>query len=494
MQSSSRASKILEMAKLMKEDNINESKNVTNKNLTEDAKPDVQVISGTDPEVIRILNTAASNPEHSNVMRKLHTKDYCISPTHSNESDIDDSDEDPDFQDCSSNSSDSSSDSSNSSSDSSSSRSDEESDHVIVRSTGVRDQTQVQATMEEEESTKDNSNIIAECNQDKKNEQNSQNIGENEESRQNSRGIQVALENQELPKKGKERQNYPEFWVTKKAKLLRNSGETYKSTSKSKKQILERKLRPPCGKRCRLGCSKKIDATSRKDIFDSYWALGDLQRQREFIISHSQQIKPKYRYSSTQELRKLNSAFYLHVKGTRLRVSLSKKTDNGFLEPDGHQPTVDPEIKESIKTFINSIPRIESYYLRAQTTREFIESSKCLADLYRYYKEERERANKCVASVSMFNRIFRNEFKIPFFVPKKDQCDLYETCKNSEKKKILLRPTYDQHQSEKEMARIKKKNDKDDINKPHVIVYYLQAVMPVPKGHASSSYYKSKLN
>ncbi|KAG5887378.1 hypothetical protein JTB14_036255 [Gonioctena quinquepunctata] len=162
MQSSSRASKILEKAKLMKEDNINESKNVTNKNLTEDAKPEIQVISGTDPEVSKISITAASNPEHSNVMRELYTKDYCISPTHSNESDIDDSDKDPDFQDCSSNSSDSSSDSSESSSDSSSSGSDEESDHVIVRSTGVRDKTQVQATMEEEESTKDNSNIIAE--------------------------------------------------------------------------------------------------------------------------------------------------------------------------------------------------------------------------------------------------------------------------------------------------------------------------------------------
>ncbi|KAG5882972.1 hypothetical protein JTB14_026430 [Gonioctena quinquepunctata] len=418
MQSSSRASKILEMAKLMKEDNINESKYVTNKNLTEDAKPEIQVISGTDPEISKILNTAASNPEHSNVMRKLHTKDYCISPTHSNESDIDDSDKDPDSQDCSSNSSDSSSDSSDSSSDSSSSGSDEESDHMIVQSIGVRDKTQVQATMEGEESTKDNNNIIAECNQDKENEQNSQNIGENEGSIQNARGIQVALENQELPKKRKKRQNNPGCWVTEKAELLRNSGKTYKSTSKSKKQIPERKLRPPCGERCRLGCSKKIDATSRKDIFDSYWALGDLQRQRGFIISHSQQIKPKYRYSSTQEFRKLNSAFYLHVKGTRLRVcktffkatldindrpirtALSKNTDNGFLEPDGrgkhgHQPTVDPEIEESIKTFINSIPRIESHYLRAQTTREFIESSKCLADLYRDYEEEREKANKC---------------------------------------------------------------------------------------------------
>ncbi|KAG5898964.1 hypothetical protein JTB14_004683 [Gonioctena quinquepunctata] len=325
-------------------------------------------------------------------MRKLHTKDFCISPTHSNESDIDDSDKDPDFQDCSSNSSDSSSDSSDSSSDSSSSGSDEEFDHVIVRSTGVRDKTQVQATMEEEESTKDNSNIIAECNQDKENEQNSQNIGENEESRQNARA----------------------FYLHVKRTRLRVCKTFFKAT--------------------------------------------------------------------------------LDIDDRPIRTALSKKTDNGFLEPDGrgkhgHQPTVDPEIKESIKTLINSIPRIESHYLRAQTTGEFIESSKCLADLYRDYKEERERANKYVASVSMFNRIFRNEFNISFFVPKKDQCDLCKTFKNSdEEKKILLRPTYDQHQREKEMAPIEKKNDKDDINKPHVIVYDLQAVMPVPKGHASYFY------
>ncbi|KAG5874596.1 hypothetical protein JTB14_032993 [Gonioctena quinquepunctata] len=173
----------------------------------------------------------------------------------------------------------------------------------------------------------------------------------------------------------------------------------------------------------------------------------------------------------------MKEVYLTHVLFRSIRTALSEKTDNGFLEPDGrgkhgHQPTVDPEIEESIKTFINSIPRIESHYLRAQTTMEFIESSKCSADLYRDYKEEREKANKCVASVSMFNRIFRNEFNISSLSQRR------------------INPT----SREKEMARIEKKNDKDDINKPHIIVYDLQAVMPVPKGHASSFYYKSNVN
>ncbi|XP_066902746.1 uncharacterized protein [Halyomorpha halys] len=55
----------------------------------------------------------------------------------------------------------------------------------------------------------------------------------------------------------------------------------------------------------------------RQDIFDHYWGLANLERQREFIVRHAIFIKPKYRQ------------------------------------------------------FIEAIPRVESHYLRAQTTREF---------------------------------------------------------------------------------------------------------------------------
>lgn len=306
--------------------------------------------------------------------------------------------------------------------------------------------------------------------------------------------------------------------MSKKAKFMRNSGKSYVSSSKTKKQFSERKVRSPCGEKCRLGCSKKINDTAREEIFSSFWNLAELQRQREFIVAHTEPIKPKYRYSNTQDFRNLNSAFYFEVSKTRIRVcktffkatldindrpirtALTKKTETGFLEGDmrgkhGNQPTVDIEIKDGVRNFIKAIPRIESHYLRAQSTREYIESGKSLADLYRDYKEDRERQQLPFANLVMFNRIFNGEFNISFYVPKKDQCDLCESFKNAdEERKQELLNSYNLHQKEKELSRKEKDADKRNPNGAYVAVYDLQAIMPLPKGLISSFYYKSKMN
>lgn len=109
-----------------------------------------------------------------------------------------------------------------------------------------------------------------------------------------------------------------------------------------------------------------------------------------------------------------------------IRTALSKKNDTGFLACDmrgkhGKQPILDPQIKESVRRLLNAIPRIESQYLRAQTEREYIEGSKSLADLYRDYKEERERQELPFANSVIFNRIFNGEFNISFYIPTKER-------------------------------------------------------------------------
>ena len=137
----------------------------------------------------------------------------------------------------------------------------------------------------------------------------------------------------------------------------------------------------------------------------------------------------------------MNSAFHFEVKGISTRVckqffkatlgindrpirtALTKKNDTGFLEADlrgkhGKQPTVDPEVKDSVRQFIKSVQRIESHYLRAQSNCEYIEGGRNLADIYRDYKEQQERQELPFANSVMFNRIFNNEFKISFYSPK----------------------------------------------------------------------------
>ncbi|XP_057662714.1 uncharacterized protein LOC130897815 [Diorhabda carinulata] len=182
-------------------------------------------------------------------------------------------------------------------------------------------------------------------------------------------------------KRGKKRPCNPDNWVMKKTKTLRNSGLGYVSY-KSKRSVSARKIRPSCGSKCRLKCSEKIKEEVRQQLFSGFWSLGDVQRQREFIVSYSDEIKPKYRYSSTQNFRAMNRAFYFDVHNVRMRVckqffmatldinartiqtAFSKKSSTGFVAEDrrgkhNNHPTVDPEIKESVPQFINSIPRNE---------------------------------------------------------------------------------------------------------------------------------------
>ena len=104
---------------------------------------------------------------------------------------------------------------------------------------------------------------------------------------------------------------------------------------------------------------------------------------------------------------------------------------------------------------------MQSHYLKAQTTREFIESGKSLADRYRDYKISQEELELPFAHSSLFNRIFREKFNISFYVPKKDQCDLCESFKNTDDdgKKLLLE-SFNTHQKENDLSREEKDSDK----------------------------------
>ena len=123
-----------------------------------------------------------------------------------------------------------------------------------------------------------------------------------------------------------------------------------------------------------------------------------------------------------------------------------------------------------------------------------ISSDKCLADLFRDFKEIRERSNLPVCTETTFNRIFNTEFNISFYIPKKDLCDLCEGYRNADEEgKSKLLEGYENHIRERELARIEKERDKHRTD-AKVAVYDLQAVMQVPKGQVSLFFYKSRIN
>ncbi|CAG4944667.1 unnamed protein product [Colias eurytheme] len=122
-------------------------------------------------------------------------------------------------------------------------------------------------------------------------------------------------------KKGRKRKAVPEEWRKNKAKLLRNCGKAYISTSKSQKPMPERQMKPTCTEKCKLKCYNKISEEKRQLIFMNFWKLGDLDKQRQFINKHVTAIKPKYRYIREGSTRKdYNHAFNFEVDRDLIRV------------------------------------------------------------------------------------------------------------------------------------------------------------------------------
>lgn len=272
-------------------------------------------------------------------------------------------------------------------------------------------------------------------------------------------------------KRGKKRTLNPPEWLKNKAKQLRNSGQAY-TNYKTKKQYEKREMRGPCSQKCRLKCSTKINNEQRACFFEKYWQLNNVTRQRDFISRSMQPLRPTYRYTKNEQGRRFNNAFYFEIEGEQIRVcktffkntlgindrpirTVIAKKEAGFVTDDfrgkhkNHHHVAD-EIKEAVREHIKSIPRIESHYLRQQTTREYIEGGKTLTQLYSDYKDECLSKQLPYANLAMYSTIFNTEYNISFFVPKKDQCDFCETYNNSDmQEKEVLEEKYKMHQEEK---------------------------------------------
>jgi hypothetical protein len=96
-------------------------------------------------------------------------------------------------------------------------------------------------------------------------------------------------EEEDLPAKERSRQRKrkPETWKDRTRKRRRNRGESYVSRNGKKRQA--RKIGNGCGDRCRMRCQTKFSQEEREEIFESYWALGDATRQRNFLKQHTKE-------------------------------------------------------------------------------------------------------------------------------------------------------------------------------------------------------------
>lgn len=331
------------------------------------------------------------------------------------------------------------------------------------------------------------------------------------------------IEQDKTKKNTRKRQRNEANYEKLKAKRLRNEGKEYVSTSKQKKVIPAKTVKEPCNDKCRYQCPKKISEEQRLKIFNDYYSLSNINRKRDFLSKNMELIQPKYRYvraNRQKAERRCNYAFYFQsLEGKKIRVCKTffrntldindrtiltvrnKTSSSGVVTEDmrgrhTNHKKVSEQLKNDVRNHINTIPRIESHYLRAQTSKEFIDGSKTIAQLHRDYKLECEAEGRPSVNYHMYADIFNREFNLSFFVPKKDQCSLcfqYNTA--TDEAKELIKNEFDEHLTEKVLSRKEKETDKAKVGETFVLACFdMQAVVPIPKGDISIFYYKSRLN
>lgn len=104
----------------------------------------------------------------------------------------------------------------------------------------------------------------------------------------------------------KKRLKNEENWQKNIRKQLKNSGKQYVGANDKVKAA--KKIGLPCNEKCRLKCANKIKVDERTIVYNNYWKLADINKQREFIIRHMSTINPKYR-SKLPTNRSLNYSY-----------------------------------------------------------------------------------------------------------------------------------------------------------------------------------------
>ena len=316
-------------------------------------------------------------------------------------------------------------------------------------------------------------------------------------------------------------------------KALKNKGLAYES-AKTKKVIEERKIGAKC--KCSKKCFDKVGEEGVKTVFDSFWAMGNYNKQNTYLTSRIRMCKPKrkravdennckvrYEYSvryRDEEYVVCRIAFpAMHGISVR-RVEIhqqrmrSSNTGTPIEDKRGKTPSVNkivgPKL-DIVHEHIASLPTKSSHYTRCRAPhRKYLEECGTLGELYRKYKQWASLEHPDVELVKQrfYEKIFTECYNITFKIPLKD------TCATCDKANIDINAKKTQGiDAEKEEEELKVHKTKAKMvsgilssmaNNPHpetlvrtdvvrVVAMDLQQTQPCPRVSTGMAYYLRKL-
>jgi hypothetical protein len=263
--------------------------------------------------------------------------------------------------------------------------------------------------------------------------------------------------------RGRKRLRKESLWKRTLAKKKRNSGSQYKSLN-SGKFVRARLLKRGCSFSCRYKCHKKIPESQRQKIFHEFWALGDINRQRDYISSWvcvnpkksrtnltrspKRNLSRKWQFKIDGQFVTVCKTFFLDtldISHTAVDTALKKgcfKENNtsGIASPDKrgrHENRYNktPEIQIGhVKSHIKSFPKVDSHYCRKHSLKSYLVPGLSVPNMYQLYLQDCGKNDLVPVSLNVYRKIFDHHFNIGFYKPIKDSSDFCSQFKNSSEK------------------------------------------------------------
>lgn len=316
----------------------------------------------------------------------------------------------------------------------------------------------------------------------------------------------------------KKRQKNPNKWKQNVRKHNRQHGHEYINVKDQKvptKSVKENMCNS--NEKCPFKCSVKISKEERDIIHASFWKLSD-EKKWHFYSKHiKRQISARKRTKNETSRREYSYEYFFIISGVQVKVcqlfflntlNISKQRIYYFFKKSQNTSTdvprtpiqgkhvkkkISDEKKNEVRAHIKSFPAVESHYCRSNTKKTYLERNLNMKRLYELYVQKAEDPVK----YNIYETIFRNEFNISFFKPKKDicaKCTEYQMNKNPTE---LQRTQYNEHINRKNKGNSERNNDRsryvNDIT-VGVVTFDLQNTFSLPKSNVSINFYKTKLN
>ena len=167
----------------------------------------------------------------------------------------------------------------------------------------------------------------------------------------------------------------------------------------------------------------------------------------------------------------------------------------------GNRPNkIAHERLNNVRQHISSFQVVESHYCRKDSDRLYLQPGLSLSKMYLLYKEKCILDDISPVTSCKYRDIFKNDFNLSFFRPKKDRCDLCCKYKNSSAdQKQILEQELVRHQQNKNLSMAQKEQDKfmaksNPAGSTCVCCFDLEQILMTPHGFQSCLFYKRRLS